>query len=131
MKKYSGKCLCEHIKFTLTGKPSNPHFCHCHMCQRWSGAPVVAWVDFPLSSLKYEKGKPKLYRSSKKTQRGFCQKCGSSLFALDDGSNYICMAITMLDQKNEIIPEFESFKNSSSSWMHIPKIKKHLSKKNK
>ncbi|MBI2990047.1 MAG: GFA family protein [Candidatus Magasanikbacteria bacterium] len=66
--------------------------------------------------MKYESGKPALYRSSKKTQRGFCPKCGSTLFALDDDSKYICMTITTLRDKNKIIPEFESFKENSPKW---------------
>ncbi|MBI3335522.1 MAG: GFA family protein [Candidatus Portnoybacteria bacterium] len=131
MKKYTGRCQCGYIKFTLTGEPNDPHLCYCHMCQRLSGAPVVAWVNFPLSSLTYEGAKPALYRSSKKTQRGFCPKCGSSLFALDDGDKYICMTVTTLDDKNSIVPKFESFKESSPPWMCIPDVKKRLRKEKK
>ena len=123
MEKFTGKCLCGYIKFTLTSKPENPHLCYCNMCQLWSGSPMVLWADFPLSSLKYKSGKPALYRSSKKTQRGFCPKCGSTLFALDDGSKYICMSVSTLYQKNKIVPEFESFKGNSPRWMQV-KIKK-------
>lgn len=119
MKKYTGRCLCGYIKFTLSGKPSDPHLCYCHMCQSWSGAPVVAWVNFPLASLKYDSGEPTLYRSSKNTQRGFCPKCGSTLFALDEGSKEICMTITVLDDRDKIAPDFESFKECSPKWLHI------------
>lgn len=119
MKKYKGNCLCGYIKFVLSGDPSDPHLCSCHMCQNWSGAPVVGWVSFPVSSLKYESGEPALYRSSKNTQRGFCPRCGSALFALNDGSKNICMTISTLSDKEDIVPEFESFKESSPSWLKI------------
>ncbi|MBS3169651.1 GFA family protein [Candidatus Woesearchaeota archaeon] len=122
MKKYPGSCLCGYVKFTLSGKPSDPHLCYCQICQKWSGAPVVAWVNFPLSSLKYACGEPTLYRSSPKTQRGFCPKCGSTLFALDDGSTKICMTTAVLDDKDKITPEFESFKESSPPWLHVPDV---------
>ena len=121
MKIYKGNCLCGYIKFTLSGKPSDPHLCYCLMCQSWAGAPVVAWVNFPISSLKYESDKPKLYRSSKGTQRGFCPNCGSTLFALNDGSKDICMTISVLADKEDIVPEFESFKESSPKWLEIIK----------
>src|SRR3989338_5772250 len=117
MKKYTGGCQCGNIRYTLKGKPTNPHFCHCHMCQRFSGAPVVAWVDLPLSSLSYKGNKPVLYRSSKKAQRGFFPKCHSQLFALDDGSDMVCMTIATMDKPNLIKPEYDSFKESSPSWM--------------
>lgn len=117
MKVYKGGCLCGYIRYTIMGEPSSPHLCHCRMCQRWSGAPVVAWVDVPLTSLAYENAKPKLFQSSKKTKRGFCPKCGSSLFALDDGSDSICMTIATLDNPELVKPKFESFKASSPKWM--------------
>lgn len=47
-KTYTGQCQCGNIKYSLEGKPDAPHLCHCHMCQRMAGAPVVAWVSFPL-----------------------------------------------------------------------------------
>jgi len=119
MKTYKGSCLCGFIKFVLSGNPSNPHLCYCHMCQSWSGAPIVGWVNFPLSSLTYKSGKPSLYRSSKNTQRGFCPHCGSSLFAIDDNSNKICMTISVLTDKEEIIPTSESFKESKSKWITV------------
>lgn len=125
MKKYKGNCLCGDIQFVLTGEPKDPHLCYCNMCQNWSGAPVVAWVSFPIASLAYTKGKPTLFRSSKETQRGFCNRCGSNLFALNDESETICMTIPVLENKCDIVPEFESFKESSPKWLqrHIRKEK--------
>lgn len=117
MKKYTGGCQCGYIRYSVSGEPTDPHLCHCHMCQRLSGAPLVAWVSFPLDSLEYEGTKPALYRSSKKTQRGFCPKCGSSLFALDDGDKSICLTVTTLDHPESIEPKFESYKESSPLWM--------------
>ena|SRR3990170_2276027 len=117
MKKYKGRCLCGNIQFSIIAEPKDPHLCYCHMCQYWSGAPVVAWASFPLSAINYEKGEPSLYRSSERTQRGFCNKCGSTLFALDDNSKDICMTISVLEDKDEIIPVFESFKESAPKWL--------------
>lgn len=122
MKKYTGQCLCGKIKFNLSGNPIDPHLCYCKMCQSWAGAPVVAWVSFSLSSLKYQSGKPTLYHSSKNTTRGFCSTCGSTLFALDDDSREICMTICNLKDKNLLIPKSESFKKTAPKWLHIQDI---------
>jgi len=51
--KYTGGCACGRVSFSISGKASFPHFCSCNVCQRWSGAPVVAWVDFPLNALDW------------------------------------------------------------------------------
>jgi len=123
-KTYTGRCQCGKVKYSLKGKATAPHLCYCHMCQRMAGAPVVAWVSFPLNSLKYELGKAKMYRSSEKTQKGFCSECGSYLFVVDDGDDSICMITNCLDQKNDIefAPKFESYKESSTPWINIPDV---------
>lgn len=122
MRKYTGGCQCGHIRYSLSGEPTSPHFCHCRMCQRLAGAPIVAWVDFPISSLKYEGAEPSLYQSSENTQRGFCPKCGSSIFALDDGGECICVTIATLDHPEFITPEYETYKESSPPWMNLDSL---------
>jgi len=124
MKNYHGSCLCGYIKFTIAGELSNPHVCYCTMCQQWSGAPVVAWADCDRNVFKYEHGTPKMYRSSEKTQRAFCPECGSSLFALNDGGDSICITTLLLDEKNDIVPVSESFKESAPRWMHVDFLKR-------
>lgn len=114
---YRGKCLCGRIQFSLCGEPTDPHVCCCQMCQHWSGAPLVAWVNFPLASILHEGEQPTLYRSSHHTQRGFCSQCGSTLFALDDGSDTICMTMAVLDEKDNLFPEFESFSEHAPTWL--------------
>lgn len=121
MAERKGGCLCGSIRYTVTGRASFPHFCSCHMCQRWSGAPVVAWVDFPLSSLTWDGpgGAPTLYRSSETAQRGFCSRCGGTLFALDDGSDKICITISTLDDPNSLLPRSHSFPESAPTWLRV------------
>jgi len=94
------------------------------MCQKWSGAPLVGWVDFPLSSVQFDESLQilSLYRSSAKTQRGFCGVCGSTLFALDDGAETICMSLGSMDNSQGLLPESHSFEDLMPTW--IPKIVK-------
>jgi hypothetical protein len=89
------------------------------MCQRWSGAPVVAWVDLPLAGLTWTKGEPKLLRTSERTRRGFCGNCGGSLFALDDGTEKICMTIATIDQANELVPASQSHSDAAPRWFKV------------
>lgn len=118
---YSGGCLCGHIRYTATGEPSWPHYCSCRMCQRWSGAPVVAWVDFPRDTVTFDGpgGEPALFRSSKKTQRGHCPKCGGAIHALDDGADMICLTIATLDDPDALAPESYSFPKAAPSWLRL------------
>ena len=39
-----GGCLCGAVRYRLEGPPLHAdYYCHCRMCQRAAGAPVVAW----------------------------------------------------------------------------------------
>ena len=78
--KVEGSCLCESVRFSFTHS-SEPHFdaCHCGMCRKWSGSPaMMVKVDRDLVM----EGKENIteYSSSDWAIRGFCKKCGSSLY---------------------------------------------------
>ena len=119
---FDGGCLCGHTRFRATGEPSFPHLCSCRMCQTWSGAPVVAWVEFPLESFSWigPGGEPSTYHSSENTTRGFCSKCGGTLCALDDGYDKISLTIASFDHPSAIIPdEHHSFEDCAPDWLSI------------
>lgn len=104
MLEYDGGCLCGETTFTAKGNPINPHLCSCTMCQKSSGAPPVAWVEFLLENFQWsQKNQLGLYRSSEKTQRCFCKKCGGLLGALNDGCENISITITSLNNPNHVI----------------------------
>lgn len=77
----AGQCLCGAVEFSAT-LPSNwiAH-CHCTLCQRAHGAAFVTWVSVADTGVTI-KGEEDLrwYESSPGAERGFCIKCGSSLF---------------------------------------------------
>ena len=44
-----GGCLCGDIRYKVSGelsKDERPSLCHCRICQRAAGAPVVGWATF-------------------------------------------------------------------------------------
>lgn len=119
LKTFEGGCLCGHIRFSVTADPVFPHLCSCKMCRRWSGAPTVAWVEFPLEAFSWTGpgGEPALFRSSEKTQRGSCPKCGSAICAIDDGYENISIVMGSLDRPNLIVPDVQhSYKSFRPKW---------------
>jgi len=119
---YSGGCLCGNIRFTVTGKPTFPHLCSCRMCQTWSGAPTVAWVEFPLEGVSWTGpgGEPSLFRSSQKTRRGFCDQCGGTLAAIDDGYDKISLTIATFDEPSKLVPgKQHSYRKSAPDWLKV------------
>lgn len=120
MNAYHGSCLCGHIKYIAEGKPSFPHLCSCTICQRWSGSPTIAWVEFPLDTFKWvtPAGGPKLYASSGVTKRGHCHKCGSSICAIDEGYKNISITMSTLEDSSSIkLGKQHSFFKELPKWV--------------
>ena len=82
MKKLSLKagCLCGSIQFKTKGYHRNVQNCHCIQCMKTHGnyAPYTYIEETNIKFLK--KRTLKWFTSSKRAKRGFCNKCGASLF---------------------------------------------------
>src|SRR3974377_2309698 len=80
MANHEGGCLCGKVRFRVVdAAASDSGYCHCRMCQRNTGAPVVAWTTFPAQSFAWTAGSAATYSSSPKVRRQFCADCGSYL----------------------------------------------------
>ena len=114
----TGGCLCGQVRYEARAAPEFPHLCSCRQCRRWSGAPTVAWVEFPLSAFAWTgETEPRYFRSSEKTRRGNCPTCGSALCAVDDGYANISIVMGSLDRPNAIVPDARhSFRASGPRW---------------
>ncbi len=123
MVEYNGGCLCKDTAYTARSEPINPHLCSCAMCQKSSRSLTVPWVSFSLENFQWNPDNQLgMYRSSEKTQRVFCKKCGSFLGAIDDGGDSICVTIASLDHPAEIIPgKQHSYEKEAPSWwvLHV------------
>ena len=119
---HTGGCLCGEIRFEAKTPALKPHSCSCNMCQRHTGAISTFWVEFPKDSITWtgEGGEPATYRSSEKSSRAFCQKCGSTLGAIDDAP-VIALLLGVFDDKNskQLIPTSHSFNDDLPSWWHF------------
>jgi hypothetical protein len=74
-----GSCLCGAVRYRVSAQPHDAGYCHCRMCQRSTGAPVVAWLTVASGAVAWTEGAPNVYRSSQKAERLFCPTCGTQL----------------------------------------------------
>ena len=82
MKKISLKasCLCGEIQFKTKGYHRNVQNCHCVQCVKTHGN-YAAYTYVEEKNIKFLKKRTlKWFKSSKRAKRGFCNKCGASLF---------------------------------------------------
>src|SRR6187551_694839 len=74
-----GGCLCGALRFEATADAVESGYCHCRICQRSTGAPVLAYVSFPVDSFRYVSGTPSKFASSARGAREFCANCGTQI----------------------------------------------------
>ncbi|MEP1207389.1 MAG: GFA family protein [Rhizobiaceae bacterium] len=75
----TGGCLCGQVRYEVDGKALGSMLCHCRMCQRYSGAPMLEGTTFPAEAFIVTKGKLQVYQSSEIAERSFCGSCGSPI----------------------------------------------------
>lgn len=75
-----GSCLCKGVTYALRAPLRDSVACHCMQCRKTSGHYVSATqVDAGGLEIKND-DTLQWYRSSPEAERGFCNRCGSSLF---------------------------------------------------
>lgn len=113
----TGGCLCGAIRYRLLSEPFDAGYCHCRMCQLFSGAPVMAFASVPRCDLVLEKGRPARRRSSELGERWFCRDCGSSLaMVVRYQADQIDFAIATLDDPIDLPPSFHIWRESRVGW---------------
>ena len=75
----TGHCLCGAIRYEVARPFTNETVCHCTMCRRAAGSPMVGWFTVRRGAYRVVAGTPASYRSSERVMRTFCGSCGTPL----------------------------------------------------
>ena len=75
----TGCCLCGAVEAHVEKIDHGVGACHCSMCRRWGGGPLLAVDCGTEVSFKGEDAITR-YNSSEWAERGFCRHCGTHLF---------------------------------------------------
>ncbi len=112
-----GGCLCGAVRYRIDGVGIDAGYCHCRICQRSAGAPVLAWATVPVASFIYTCGVPTVYRSSEHGRREFCGQCGTQLvFRQVPLARTVDVTIASLDDPAVIAPEYHIWRGSRIPW---------------
>ena len=127
-----GGCHCGANRYEVSGDPFDADFCHCRDCQRTTGGPVGAWMDFKKEQVRWLGKEPNEYKSSKYIRRGFCPDCGSSLsYRSTQYPDYLTLSITSLDEPDLVRPNYHIYTDSQISWLSIDDDRNRFSKERK
>jgi hypothetical protein len=115
-----GGCLCGAVRYRVEGPPLNADFCHCRLCQRAAGAPVVAWGTWPADRFAWTRGEPRSFASSAKGERSFCPACGTPLTFVDPGDRTrVDVTLASLDDPAAFPPASHAWTMSRVPWLEI------------
>lgn len=113
-----GSCLCGDVRFTVSGDEFDPAACHCSQCRKWSGhvwaAALVKEEGIEIS------GPVAWYASSPGVRRGFCPRCGSSLFWQREGTGIMDFALGALDGPTGMVLGRHIFTEDKGDYYTIP-----------
>ena len=129
-----GKCLCGAVRIAARNAGNSVGACHCNMCRRWSGGPLLA-IDCGTDVSVEGAENVLVYDSSAWAERGFCRKCGSHLFyrIKENGQHIIPVGIfgsdenlvfnsqVFIDEK----PSFYSFSNKTHDMTGVEILAKY------
>ncbi len=104
--KMHGGCLCGNVQFEIHGEPRDIVNCHCSKCRKFHGN-YGAYTSVEVNNLNITKDKSlKWFKSptdeTPNVHRGFCSKCGSSLFWIPKDQPDIAIAAGSLDSPTHL-----------------------------
>jgi hypothetical protein len=123
-KKIEGGCLCGACRYDTGAEPINVRACHCRRCQKATGAPLYARVMVPLDSVSMT-GPVGWFDAGTGIRRGFCTRCGTTLFSERQSANTIGLTMGSLDEPGRFEPTEHIWTSSKQAWLTIDDDQPH------
>ena len=115
---YEGGCLCGAVRYRAAAAPINERVCHCRLCQKVLGASFNARILFRADEVTIE-GAPDFVHTSPDLKRGFCPRCGTTLFSHRLSASAIGVTAGSLDDPSLFKPQMHIFVASKQPWLTI------------
>ncbi len=119
VKSTGGSCLCGAVTFSVTGDLRAVSYCHCSQCRKTHGH-FAAYTNADRRCLEmHREDGLTWYASSDIAQRGFCHKCGASLFWQRKDSATISIAAGCLDGATGLVADRHIFVSDAGDYYHL------------
>ena len=125
----SASCLCKGIVMTINGVFRPVVNCHCIQCTKTHGN-YAAYTSVLEENITYKsKSTLKWFVSSAKAKRGFCKKCGASVFFKRLGSRAISISAGLFKNPTKLETSSHIYTHNKRDYYKIsdslPKFKKY------
>ena len=111
----AGRCLCGAVTVVARAAEPHVHACHCAMCRRWTGGPMLAvecGTDVSVEGAEHVR----TFRSSDWAERAFCAECGTGLFYRLVGSGRMMLPAGLFDDAAGFELAGEIFVDEQPGW---------------
>lgn len=100
----TGGCQCGAVRYRVTGALTEPHVCHCRMCQKAAGNYFMPLANAQKSGFEVTRGAISWFHSSDPVRRGFCSRCGTPLIFETVSALHLNITLGSLDDPAAIRP---------------------------
>lgn len=125
-----GGCVCNKVRYKLTGEPLRVTVCHCTWCQRRTGSAFGVELVFKKDQVRFETDSVSVFRhisdeSGRWVDQHFCNSCGSNIgLTLEVVPNIQSIAVGSLDEQDwtvlSNIDRCHVYTRTSREWSNIP-----------
>lgn len=117
-----GKCLCEGVRYEISGALGPLGYCHCSQCRRASGSAFGANADAAKNEFRFTSGAELIreFESSPDTFRAFCSRCGSPIYKRSNAKpDVIRIRLGSLDEDPGLRARVHVFVGDKAPWYEI------------
>ena len=116
------RCLCEGVRFTVSGSFGPAIICHCSQCRRATGSAFACNAPVSSQQVEFEAGQDLIreFESSPGEYRAFCSRCGSPVYSrrVDRPRTYR-LRLGLLDGDPGVRPGCHLWVDSKAPWYEI------------
>ena len=119
---YTAHCLCEGVKFRITGGLAPIQVCHCLQCRRAQGGAFATNMSVARTSFQLDRGAELLteYESSPGKKRVFCSRCGSPIYSRRDAQpEALRIRVGLISEPLPVRPVAHFCTASKANWWTI------------
>jgi len=119
---YTGSCLCNTVKFEITGAIKNIIYCHCSKCRKAQGSAFATNGNIDIDKFNIITGENALtaYKSGDDQTKYFCKHCGSPIISKNARDpDKLRVRIGTIESAITEQPEAHIFVSSKANWEKI------------
>lgn len=113
----AGACYCRAVTYEVADAFEYALICHCSDCQRTTGSAFKPFAGIPSNELSLTSGEDQLaILGDEANHNAFCRKCGSLLYSVVRGGEYVHVTLGTLREPPARTPSAHIFVRSKAPW---------------